>query len=202
MRVHLIDTDEGVGSECRHSMHLARCIALCLLAAGCGAATAPNGPETADLPFQPGPHLFHVLGDSFECGDLKLPQAGVSVAVDALVTRGSGVWIVRPASGAGGDFEVRLQRSDAAATVLDVPLAGSITGHAIDSYNPTGMPTGTRATFGISGAPGGVPLRGRVSPTGYFAQGQLDASIEFSRNDASVTCPAGIVRWVLSRRGL
>lgn len=187
--------------SCRLLMRGSAAGFIVLLLAACGGPTSPTPAQ--DLPFQAGRYLLHLTGDTTQCNDLVLPQTGTNVVAQTALTLERDAWVARPMGAEGGSFEVRLRRTSSAQTIPSIPLAGAIQGVAIDSFAmPITLevvlpPTGVRAMFSAPGT-----LSGSVAVTGFVAEGDVLSPVTFNKDARSVTCPAGAVRWFLSRTGV
>jgi hypothetical protein len=71
---------------------------LTLVTTACTAwGSAPTSPAPVQhLPFRAGGYVLCLSGDSIECNDLSLPEAGTSLAVHVTLTAYSGAWVERP----------------------------------------------------------------------------------------------------------
>jgi hypothetical protein len=78
---------------------------------------------------------------------------------------------------------------------FDFAVAGSLSGIGNDTFKPTPnwVPSGTSAAFGSA-----TTISGVVRSASGFADGRFEASITFSRNNVSSTCPAGVAAWTLN----
>ncbi len=171
-----------------------------VLTSACGgspAAPSPPLPFSGRVALGDGRRLLTIMGDSFKCGDVRLPQAGTSVVVDVMgATEGMG-WTLRPLDASGGSFEIHIERMLKSGVLGSVPLSGSARGYAIDSsreFTPT--PTGTTLTFSESSS-GPISFTGQM-PFGSLATGEFLSAITFSRNGATASCPPGAATWSLT----
>jgi hypothetical protein len=166
-----------------------------LLFAGCG-GSSPTSPSLATPPLPDGTFLMEWVGDSYQCQDIRVPNAGTSVSVLMAGTHdASGTWIAHPLSSDGGNVEIRMTRSGPTTSAGDFPVAGTWSGNAIDSFvfAPSYIPYGSNLAFGDS-----APFTGSASARFVSAGGYSSTPLVFTRNGLSATCPAAAVEWSLN----
>ncbi len=175
------------------------------LMAACGGS--PSAPTTTPLPFEgrlalgDGRRFLTITGDSAACGDVRTPQSGTAVSVDVMGSTDSRGWMLRPFDGKGGSFEIHVERMLGTGMFGSVPLSGSARGYANDSSaEPFLTPTGTTVTFAATGsAPN--QLTGQM-PFGSLATGQFQATVTFSRDGVTSSCPPGAATWSLTNSSI
>src|SRR5262245_42655002 len=181
------------------------------IACGGGSASSPMQPSpAATAPLGDGRFLLELLGGSFECDDFKVPQAGTHIMFTIAATHDGGTWIGHAATADSGSFELRLGRSaepnpSSGSSIplgpFDIPVVGTLTGIATDSYLP--LPgyvlSGTSPVFGErTDVFGAVHTAGAIAGTIVYADGRTRSPMTFTRNAVSSTCPAGQVGWILN----
>lgn len=108
---------------------LAWAVAIASVTAVCGGgdSASPLAPSGRPAALQPGPYDMFISGAS--CAGLSSPLS-INAIVRIGVTREGGVWVVRPASSAGGDFVMRFTEGIAVADIISI--TGVYSGTAID----------------------------------------------------------------------
>jgi hypothetical protein len=109
-------------------------------------------------------------------------------------------WTATPAASSAGTLSLRFEQGGGVPPPI-LSLIGTARGFADDQGIAIGtqapVPTGTRVTFGATGAEA-VPLSGGLALQ-QFAQGIFTGTITFSRNGLTSTCPGGTVTWTMTR---
>jgi len=173
-------------------------------ACGGGSPAAPSERPQAGggLPFVQTAYAITFSGDSVACGDVKNPQAGVSVAVRMTLRADATGWTAAHES---ESLTLRLEPGPAPplpSGPFAIGLTGTVRGSAEDEgvlFDPNfSIPrNGTRITFADDSAVTGVIPSPQLSD---FSQGAVNATVTFSRNGVASTCPSGVVHWSINRR--
>jgi hypothetical protein len=148
------------------------------------------------LPFAEAFYAFEFHGDSFQCGDVKSPQAGTAVGARMMMRRDGNAWT---ATNGAGTLTVRLHGT--AATIFGTAVSGTARGFAEDEgvlFDPqfSVPPNGTRIAVADDATLSGSIPAGRVTD---FSQGTVTGTVTFSRGGVTSTCPTGAVAWTMNR---
>jgi hypothetical protein len=164
------------------------------------ASPIPAGSSTA-LPFQAGTYRMEVRGTdavSLATGCPGYSRAGVHALITPIVLRYAGdeTWEARPATDAGGSFEIRFSPGPLGpgGPGGGPGVQGQVSGFLADTFPLSSIfPPGARITFQSATLTGGVSQDGRV------ASGQVYGDVVFSNDEgASVPCGTGTVNWFLA----
>jgi hypothetical protein len=196
-------------SRDRVRLWLSLCLALALGAAACGNDNGGGGPglptgptpPTTLPPIVPGTAGFDVSSTDGEC-TARTPAwgfGGPRVRAAGDIARDGDGWIIRPVTGARGDFVVRLTAtrvSDREATIN-----GTANGRMVDIFSLLQFPNPSQAVVtGTAGAQDAVLTANYVAPlNGMF--GQIVGSIVYTDNQGGVmTCTSGtfVIVWAPS----
>lgn len=134
-----------------------------------------------------------ISGDSFGCGDVRIPQSGTSALAVVEATQAGSDWILRPRTPAGGEFELQLTAGPPHQVPGYLRVSGTIRGQMIDSYSfdPMFPPSGRRVSFQV------VPVNGEMTGSEVF--GNFGGQVVFNRDGIISVCPPGFVSFSLAR---
>lgn len=127
-------------------------------ACGGGDSASPLAPSGRPAALQPGTYDMFIYGAS--CAGPSAPLS-TNAIVRIGVTREGGVWVVRPASSAGGDFVMRLTEGIAVADLISI--TGAYSGTAIDPQGFAGSGPLVMTATSANGAD--LPLTGSLKTT-------------------------------------
>jgi hypothetical protein len=185
---------------------LRKALVVSVVVASACSGSSPSAPSSPTLgggiPFQVQTrYSMTMVGDVGSCGDNRSPRSGTAVTLDLTMMPDATGWTATPANQSAGTLSLRFQQGSAQVPTFQVSLSGTARGFADDQGIAIGttppVPTGTRATFGATGAEA-IPVTGLLS-LGQFASGTFDGTVVFSRNGLTSTCPGGVVTWTMNR---
>lgn len=153
-----------------------------LLSSGCSNDGPGPGPGATPLPLRAGDYLFAIVGSTLGCNDLTVPQSGTTARTTVSATQSGVTWIIRPASAAGGTFELELSSGSGGGPPFQA--RGTIRGQMIDAIS------GRRASFQT------VPVSGTLFDSGGMS-GALGGQVVFNHNGIISVCPPGLVTFTL-----
>ena len=173
-----------------------------LAACGGGNPTGPADPQPAGggLQFIESAYAVNFVGDSLACGDVKNPNTGLSVGIRMTLRRDATGWTANHAT------ETAMLRFEPASTTPSPAGPAAIVGVARGSAQDEGVvfdpgfsvpANGTRITFADNAALSGAMQTPQLTDS---SGGTINGTVSFSRDGVTSTCPAGAVRWTISRR--